>query len=181
MKYTLLLLIPFMLLSFKPEASIYICKEGKVNFISDAPLELITASSDKLAGVLNVESRSFTFSVASATFEGFNSALQRTHFNEDYMESEKYPSSTFKGKIIEEVDISAPGKYNVRAKGKLTIHGVEFDRIIRCDLVTEENKIAVHSDFTVFLDDHNISVPTIVNKKIAEEIKVEINLTLTRQ
>jgi len=159
-------------------SSVYICQRGQVNFVSDAPLELIKAASSELTGALSVSDRSFSFKIPSRSFEGFNSSLQRTHFNEDYMQSELYPNSTFKGKIIEEVNLTKQGRYTVRAKGKLTIHGVEFDRIIRCDLDVQKNKILVHSNFTVFLDDHNITIPSIVNKKIAEEIKVEIDLAL---
>lgn len=158
--------------------TIYVCEDGKVNFISDAPLEIIKAGSDELIGVLNTAERSFSFRVASRSFEGFNSSLQRTHFNEDYLESERFPNSTFKGKIIEEVDLSTPGEYTVRAKGVLTIHGVSFDRIIRCNLEVKSSRIEVGSDFTVFIDDHDITIPSILNKKIAEEIKVRIDLTL---
>ncbi|MEX0986779.1 MAG: YceI family protein [Bacteroidales bacterium] len=177
-KITTTLLMLAMTITFCHAQELYVCRKGKVNFVSDAPLELIKAASGELTGALSSADRSFSFQVPSRSFEGFNSSLQRTHFNEDYMESELYPMSTFRGKIIEEVDLSQPGKQTIRAKGKLTIHGVEFDRIIRCTLDNRNNQIHVMADFTVFLDDHNITIPSIVNKKIAEEIKVEINLTL---
>ncbi len=94
------------------------------------------------------------------------------------MESDIYPNTTFKGKIIEEVDLSVPGNYQIRAKGKMNIHGVENDRIVKCDLVVGGNKIIVKARFTVFLEDHNISIPSIVNQKIAEEIKLDVSFTL---
>jgi hypothetical protein len=169
----------FAFCSFQNKPAVFICKNGQASFLSDAPLELIKASTKGISGALNVTDRSFSFSVPSKSFEGFNSSLQRVHFNEDYMESETYPNSTFKGKIIEEVDLSKPGLYKIRAKGKMYIHGVENDRIVRCDLTVSENKIDVKASFTVFLPDHKISIPTIVNQKIAEEIKLEIRLTLT--
>jgi hypothetical protein len=175
-----LLLSGFILFSsFQEKPSIYICKNGQASFISDAPLEMIKASSKNLAGAINITDRSFSFLVPVKTFEGFNSSLQRTHFNEDYMETELYPNSTFKGKIIEEVDLSVPGTYKIRAKGKLSIHGIESDRIVRCDLVVSENKIDVKASFTVFLTDHNITIPSILNQKISEEIKVDISFILT--
>ncbi len=164
--------------SFQTRPSIYICKNGQAGFLSDAPMEMIKASSKSLSGVLNIADRSFSFLIPTKTFEGFNSSLQRTHFNEDYLESEIYPNSTFKGKIIEEVDLSKPGTYQIRAKGKMFIHGVENDRIIKCNLVVSENKIEVKASFTVFLEDHNIIIPSIVNQKIAEEIKLDISLVL---
>lgn len=165
--------------SFQDKPSVYTCKNGKANFLSDAPLELIKASAKTLVGAININDRSFSFLIPTKSFEGFNSSLQKVHFNEDYMETEIYPNSTFKGKIIEEVDLSKSGEYKIRAKGKMYIHGVENDRIVRCDLTVSENKIEVKAIFTVFLEDHNISIPTIVNQKIAEEIKLDISLILT--
>lgn len=165
--------------SFQAKPLIFVCKDGSADFLSDAPLELIKASTKKLAGVLNIKDRSFSFSIPTKSFEGFNSSLQRTHFNEDYMETERFPNSTFKGKIIEEIDLSVPGEYTVRAKGKMNIHGIENDRIIKCEIKVSENKMDVTAGFTVFLADHNITIPTIVNKKIAEEIKLNISFTLT--
>jgi hypothetical protein len=156
---------------------IYICRNGSVSFISDAPLELIKASNDKLSGALDVNDRSFSFQVPTKSFEGFNSSLQKVHFNEDYMETELFPNSTFKGKIIEEVDLTVPGEYKIRAKGKLNIHGIEIDRIVRCDLSVTDDKINVNAAFTVFIADHNISIPSILNQKIATEIKVDIRFT----
>jgi hypothetical protein len=157
---------------------IYVCRNGSISFISDAPLELIKASNDKLTGVLNVNDRSFSFKVSVKDFEGFNSSLQRVHFNEDYMETELFPNSTFKGKIIEEIDLRVPGEYKVRAKGKLSIHGVEIDRIVKCDLIVNNKQIIVNANFTVFIADHNISIPSILNQKIAKEINVDVKFTL---
>jgi hypothetical protein len=177
---TIILILGSVILSgFQDKQAIYTCKNGQVNFLSDAPLEMIKASSKNLTGALNLKDRSFSFLLFTKTFEGFNSSLQRTHFNEDYMETDIYPSSTFKGKIIEEIDISVPGTYKIRAKGKMYIHGIENDRIVRCDLIVSENKIDVKASFTVFLTDHKITIPSILNQKIAEEIKVDISFTLT--
>ncbi|MBI5008322.1 MAG: YceI family protein [Bacteroidia bacterium] len=175
----LLILGTIIISGFQEKGSIYTCRNGQASFLSDAPLEVIKASSKNLAGALNINDRSFSFLVPTKTFEGFNSSLQRTHFNEDYMETDTYPNSTFKGKIIEEVDLSVPGTYKVRAKGKMYIHGVENDRIVRCDLIVGDKKIDVTAAFTVFLADHKISIPSILNQKIAEEIKVEISFSLT--
>lgn len=93
------------------------------------------------------------------------------------METERYPYSTFKGKIIEEIDLTVPGEYKIRAKGKFSIHGVEIDRIVRCDLVVTDKQIDVNASFTVFIADHNISIPSILNQKIAEEVKVDVKFT----
>jgi hypothetical protein len=163
---------------FAQISSVYICQSGYIGFVSDAPLELIEAESENLTGALDISSRSFSFSIPTVSFQGFNSSMQRTHFNEDFMESDLYPNSTFKGRIIEEVDLTVPGEHIIRAKGKLTIHGIEADRIIRCILVVNKDNISVNAEFTVFLDDHSITIPSILNRKIAEEIRVEVELIL---
>jgi polyisoprenoid-binding protein YceI len=144
-------------------------------------MELINATSQNLTGALDVKLRNFSFSIPVNTFEGFNSLLQKTHFNDDYLETDVYPRATFKGKIIEEVDLSVPGEYRIRSKGKLNIHGVDYDRIIRCDVKVASGSISVEAKFTIFLDDYNIKIPSIVNQKISEEIVVKINFELLAQ
>ena len=94
------------------------------------------------------------------------------------MESDKYPEASFKGKIIEDVDLSVDGTYQVRTKGILTIHNVPQERIIQSDITVKKNIITIHSAFTVLLSDHNIPIPMVVNQKLANEIKVEVNATL---
>lgn len=153
-------------------------RNGKAYFLSDAPLEMISATTNSLVGVLSIEDRRFSFSIPVNTFQGFNSSLQQTHFNEDYLETATYPNATFKGRIIEEVNLGVEGEYRIRAKGKLDIHGLDNDRIIRCDVSVEPGKIKVKARFTVFLDNHDIKIPSIVNQKIAEEIQVEIEFEM---
>ena len=112
------------------------------------------------------------------SFHGFNSALQRTHFNENYIESEQYPTATFNGKIIEDLDYTSPGTSSVRAKGLLNVHGVDKDRLIRCNIQVSENKISVESAFSVPLEDHEIKIPSIVQQKIAQVIEVRVQIEM---
>jgi len=159
----------------------YRCDNGKVTFKSEATLETIQARSNKLRGAVDPTNNTFAWSVDAISFDGFNSALQREHFNENYIESSKFPKLTFTGKIIEKIDFQKDGRYTARAKGKLVVHGVEQERIIRCELEVLGDKILVHAQFTVPLDDHNIRIPHIVNQKISEEVylNIEAELRLT--
>lgn len=174
MKYTWFLALISLVFGAAPEAKLYEVNEGTVHFRSDAPLELIEASSTALRGLIDTEERTFAFSIPISSFEGFNSPLQQVHFNENYMESKKYPNATFSGKIIENINFVKDGYYTVRAKGQLNVHGVERERIIRSELQVEKGIITVRSDFTVLLAEHDISIPKIVHQKIAEKIAVEI-------
>lgn len=161
-------------LFYHNEAGKYICQNGTIQFRSDAPLELIRASSNELKGVIDTDANTFAFTINNKDFMGFNSPLQREHFNENYIESLKYPKSTFTGKIIEKIDYQVPGKYTVRAKGNLTIHGVTQERIIKSQLEIKGDKLFVNAAFSVLLADHNISIPRIVQQKIANEIDVQV-------
>jgi len=155
--------------------NIFSTDNGNVSFRSDAPLELIDASSDKLRAVIDPDKRTFAFRVVIRTFKGFNGELQREHFNENYMEIDKFPEATFTGKIIEQVDLTKDGVYSVRAKGALRMHGVEQERIIKSLVTVKSGIIQVHSVFNVLLVDHDIKIPKVVHEKIASEIFVDVN------
>ena len=134
-----------------------------------------------LKGVLNPATRTFVFKVAVRSFAGFNSSLQQEHFNEKYLESEKYPDAYFNGKIIEDLDLFIDGKYDLRAKGKLTIHGVDVERIIRSKVNVVNGKVFIESHFNITLSDHNIKIPKVVHEKIAREIIVELKAELLKK
>lgn len=177
MKYfkKILLLIFIVFIWFNGFTQVYQSVGGAVYFKSDAPLELIEAKSEKLKGAINISKRTFAFTIPIRSFEGFNSPLQKEHFNENYLESGQFPNAIFTGKIIEKIDFSKDGKYTIRAKGKLTIHGVEQERIIKSQLEIKKGKLMVNANFTVLLIEHKIRVPKIVYQKIAKEINVSIN------
>lgn len=156
------------------KANKIIMRNGNIRFISDATLERIEAKSSKLNGLLILSDKTFAFTVENTSFNGFNGSLQQEHFNENYLESERYPRCNFTGKIVENINFNIDGKYDVRAKGKLSIHGIEKDRIIKATLEIKNGKINVYAKFNVLLEEHGIFIPTIVNQKIAEEIQVVV-------
>jgi polyisoprenoid-binding protein YceI len=162
-----------------PSDNIYKTYKGSVKILSEAPLEIIKASSQDLRGVIDAEKHTFAFSINNMSITGFNSPLQQQHFYENYIEAQKYPVSTFEGKIIEQVDLSKDGDYTVRAKGILNIHGVEKERIIKSSLRIKNNVFFVSSQFTILLSEHNITIPRVVNQKIAEEIKISVDAEFT--
>jgi hypothetical protein len=97
------------------------------------------------------------------------------------METSVFPEAAFLGKIIEDADLSKEGTYVVRAKGKLRIHGIEQERIIRSVVTNRNGKLVIKSDFTVLLADHDIKIPMVVSNKLAPEISVSVNATLTQK
>lgn len=177
-----LIILPFLLLafSFKAHAPLqdYKVSTGSISFRSDAPLELIKAQSSELKGLVIPDKKQFAFIINIKSFKGFNSPLQQEHFNENYLESNKYPVASFEGKIIEDIDFTKDGEYSVRSKGNLSIHGVVQERIIKCDVSIKDKNISLKSTFTVLLADHNIPIPKVVHEKLASEIKVEVKAEL---
>ena len=169
------------LLSFAVRAQKFVVDKGEIGFSSNASLEMIQATSDKVSGLIDPSNNQFAFLVNIQSFKGFNSELQRQHFNENYMESEKYPKATFSGKIIEQVDFSRDSTYEVRAKGDLDIHGQKQSRIIKSKLTIKNGQVMIESRFIVPLTDHIITIPKIVSQKIATEIEVHFKASLLRQ
>ena len=148
---------------------------ASIDFVSDAPLEIIKAKSDNCQGILNLDNGEFAFRVFIKTFDGFNNPLQREHFYENYMEVSDFPEATFSGKIIENIDTLTQTPNIYRAKGVLNIHGQSIERIIQVTLSMNENQISFNCSFIVPLEDHNIEIPNIVRQKIAENITVSVS------
>jgi hypothetical protein len=173
----LFLLGSSLLASGQQKGTFYHTRSSHVIFSSEAQAELIRASSDQLKGILDLSQSTFAFKVSIGSFTGFNNPLQRGHFNENYMESDTYPEATYAGKIIENIDYSKKGTYIVRSKGKLIIHGITQERIIKATINIMDNRIVVQSNFTVLLADYNIKIPRIVDNNLSKEIKVSVTAT----
>src|ERR1700754_3021209 len=102
----------------------YFTKSGNISFISKGAIETITASHKGVTCVLDTKTGDLQFAVLMKGFE-FKKALMQQHFNENYVESDKFPKSEFRGQVTNnsEVDYTKDGSYNAHVKGKLTIHG----------------------------------------------------------
>jgi polyisoprenoid-binding protein YceI len=150
--------------------------EGSVDFLSEAPLETIRAHSDALKGLLDMDKRTFAFSIRIKSFQGFNSALQKEHFNEHYLESEQYPKATFTGNLIGEFDCSNDCIKSLVAKGKMNIHNETQMVVIPIQLKKVGEFLFAESNFDIALADYSISIPKILEAKIAPIIKVDVAL-----
>ena len=153
-------------------------KSGVVEFVSDAPLERISATSVSSSGILDVKDRDFIVRIPMRSFKGFNSPLQQEHFHENYVESKLHPNALFEGRIIEAVDLTVPGTYKVRAKGRFTMHGIARERNIPCVIVVGATDVSVQCAFDVPLADHGIRIPRVVHQKLAPTVRVNVDLRL---
>ena len=155
---------------------IYACKNVVVTIYSKAPVEDIDARSDKGTSVFNATTGELAFSVPIRSFK-FDKARMQEHFNENYMESDKYPQATFKGKINEKPDVTKDGTYPVTAAGIFEVHGVKQTRTITGKLTVKGGAISLSSEFMVACKDHQIEIPKLVFYNIAENIRVQVNAT----
>lgn len=149
-------------------------KGSTISFFSQAPLEDIFAESDKFSGAINTKTNMVAVFVKVNTLQ-FENKTQQEHYNEKYMESDKFPKASFKGKIEGISDWSKAGEYEAKAIGKLNIHGVELDRTIPITITIGKNDISATSKFKVKVEDHKVKVPELVFNKVAEEVEIKIN------
>jgi YceI-like domain len=177
MKIFIKILIISLLISGKSFGQMYSTQSGEISFFSDTPMENISAVNKNVGAIINTSTNEVAVSMKMTGFE-FPNKLMQEHFNENYMESEKYPVGTFKGKIIESIDYTKNGTYDVTAKGQFTIHGVTVPREMKGKLTVENQKINLISNFDVKLVDHKIDIPKLVFAKIAEVISVKTKYSL---
>lgn len=150
-----------------------------VSFYSHATIEDITAENKKTSGIFNAATSDIVFSVPIKEFE-FAKSLMKEHFNEKYMETEKFPKSTFQGKLTG-FDAKVTGLQQVRAQGKMTIHGVTKDIDMPGTVEVKGNKVEMKSKFMVKLEEYNITRPQLLWQNIAEEVEVTLNFSFKQQ
>ncbi|OOG72383.1 YceI family protein [Algoriphagus sp. A40] len=160
--------------------TLYGTSTGEVSFYSDTPLETIEAVNKKTGSIINSTSRELAVQMKITDF-AFPNKLMQEHFNENYLESEKYPTATFKGKIKEQVDLTVSGSYPVNAEGSLTIHGVTKPVTVHGTIVSNGSELKLDFKFQVRTEDYQIEVPSLVITKIAETIDVTGKMTLAKK
>lgn len=160
-------------------AQIYKAKSDAsvISFYSKSPLEDIEAVSKKVTIGLNTATNDVQVGVAMLSFK-FRKPLMEEHFNENYVESDKYPTCVFKGKIQEPVDYKKDGDYAVTVIGTLTLHGVTKEIEVKGILTKKGHEIMITADFKIKIADYNIKVPSLYVQNIADIVDVKVNTTL---
>ena len=153
---------------------IYSTKAGKISFFSSAPLEDIEARTTEVESKF-ASNGQIAFTLLMKGFEFENQEME-DHFNEEYLESTKYPKANFKGNIINisEINLSKDGVYPAKVKGSLTIHGVTKEIASNGTIEVRGPKVIAKSKFDIALRDYNIG-GALIGKKIASTIAVTVN------
>ncbi len=172
-------LLSLLFISFVPHISaqdIYYTKKGHISFFSKAPLENIEAHNNEVNSFVDVKKAEVAFSVLIKSFK-FENALMEEHFNESYMESDKYPKANFSGKVKnpEIVKKGEDGSYQVTIEGTLTIHNVSKPLTTIATVTIKNNQLSGKAKFNIRLADFNIKIPSVVSQNIAEIIEVTVD------
>jgi polyisoprenoid-binding protein YceI len=181
MKKTAYLILITLSIAISGQAQKYVTKNGFIRFYSDASLEKIEAMNRQVNAATDVATGDFVFRVLMKSFT-FEKALMQEHFNENYVESDKFPNATFLGKIIniKEVNFSKDGKYPVTVEGKLTMHGETKEVSEKGTFEVKEGKLIGKSKFTITLSDYKISIPTTSVNNISNTIEITVEVVLDK-
>ena len=156
----------------------FLSNKGFISFYSHTAIEDITAENNHVASVIDAARGEVAVIVTMINFQ-FEKKLMQEHFNENYVESEKYPKATFNGKIMNnsEVIYTAKGDYAVRVEGDMTIHGIT--RKVSAEgsiVVTETGGIVTRTKFLLNPEDYNIRIPRVVRNNIAETLEISVDI-----
>lgn len=159
------------------QAQKYFTRTGQISFFSSTAVEDIEAHNKAVTGIFDVASGAIQFSVAIKSFH-FEKALMEEHFNENYMESTKFPKSTFSGKIqnIGEIDFSKDGVYPVVIVGKLTMHGVTKEVTVKGTFTIKNGEVLGEAKMMINPEDYKVTIPDLVREKIAKELEVTVKM-----
>lgn len=177
MKKLLVMIMATAAFAIHAQAQLFSTSTAQIDFYSKTPVEDIEAHSKNAVVILDTKANNVVFQVQNTSFQ-FPNKLMQEHFNEKYIESEKFPKSLFSGKVNQTIDYSKDGSHDVTVTGKLTVHGVAQDRTINGKLTIKGGSIQLISDFKIKVSDHKIEIPTVVTAKIAEEISVHVDALL---
>lgn len=176
-----LFLLPLMAITAAASAQKYFTKNGTISFdatASGSP-ENITADNRTVTCVIDGATGGIQFKAAMKAFT-FERALMQEHFNENYVESDKYSDALFKGAIsnLSSINFSKDGSYPATVKGKLTMHGVEREVETTGKITVVKGKVTATASFSTLLADYNIKVPPLVSDKVAQTAKITVTCGL---
>jgi hypothetical protein len=174
------LLFSFILLaSLQTQAQKYFTKTGTIIFNSKSPVEKIEGVNKATACLLDTRTGAIDFIVQIKSFV-FDKQLMQEHFNENYLESDKFPKANFKGVITNHtaINFTKDGEYNAEVVGKMALHGVTKDVKFTGKISIKSGKVTITSTQMLLLEDYKISIPNAVKDKISKDVKVTVNSTL---
>lgn len=177
----IILLAVFAFFATATSAQKYMTKTGKISFFSKTKVEDISATNTSISSIIDASTGDMKFVGLMKSFK-FPKPLMEEHFNENYVESDKFPKTTFSGKItnVSEVNFLKDGKYPVQVAGVLEIHGVKKNVESKGTLTVKGNTLSADAKFFVLLSDYNITIPTAVKGTINNSIEITVDVDYSK-
>jgi hypothetical protein len=171
------LLLALLAIAQLANAQKYIAKTGHIWFYSYTPMEVIEAHNRQVVSILDASTGDILINLLNKSFE-FKVTLMQEHFNENYMETTKFPKSMFKGKItnLDKIDLKKDGIYTTDVTGDLTIHGVTKNVSTTGTIEVAGGIITAKAKFKVVPKDYGIQIPQLVENKIAKEMEITVDI-----
>ncbi|RKD19507.1 hypothetical protein BCY91_12955 [Pelobium manganitolerans] len=168
-----LLFCVFLLVCLRADAQNYQSAEVYVHFFSPAPIADIEAVSQAAKANLNTDKKEVHIEIPISSFT-FKKAMMQTHFNEKYLESEKYPKASFIGKYKDDIRLDKDGIYRITLTGKFSLHGVTRHKNIPCNITIKNGRITFESSFSVLSADYKIEAPDMLYRTVGEKVDVDV-------
>ncbi|KHJ38376.1 YceI-like domain protein [Pedobacter glucosidilyticus] len=178
MKY-LAITLSFLFSPFLLKAQSFKTDKLSVHFFAAAPVADIDALTNSANAILDIKRKEIKVNIPISAFS-FKKALMQQHFNEKYIESDKYPSASFKGNFKDDLTHKPDGTYLIYVEGKFNLHGVDVLQVIPCKITIQKNVLTVNSSFVLNTKDFKIEPPKILTKPIGEKIEVTVNGNLNK-
>ncbi|MGF7231757.1 YceI family protein [Arachidicoccus sp.] len=162
-------------ISHSLSAQKYFTKNGEISFTSKTPIETIHAENKQVLAVIDEATKQIALNLLIKGFL-FDKQLMQDHFNEEVIESDKYPKANFIGKITDNIDLSKPGKYHVRISGQLSMNGITKPLYTEADIEISAGKLKAACNFKIPFEDYNIKIPSVLRNNISKTISVLVNI-----
>ena len=175
MKKSIILFSLIALTCVSLQAQKFLTRNGTLTFFSETPAENIEATNNQATSLMDAANGDIVFSALMKGFQ-FEKALMQEHFNEKYVESDKFPKAVFKGKItnIDEINFEKDGEYPATVSGEMTIHGTKQEVTTEGTITIKDGKVHANAEFMIVIADYGIKIPKLVQDNIAKAVKVTV-------
>ncbi len=176
----IILTIVILFLTVEVNGQRFVERSGQATFFSEAPLENISATNDQVLAVTDQTTGEVAVTMLMKGFQ-FRKALMQEHFNESYVESDKFPKATFTGTLLDYSPEKLAKRGTIKVSGDLTIHGITRNLETEVTIIPTNSGFRAEATFEVIVADFEIEIPDVVSENIARVVEVTINLNLQKE
>jgi polyisoprenoid-binding protein YceI len=174
-----LVILCFLILSASVNAQTFSTEKLSVHIYAPAPISDIEALTNTAFGSIDLIKKEVKVNIQVNSLS-FKRALMQQHFNEKHIESDKYPTASFKGKFPNDLNLNVDSTYHLNIDGRLNLHGVNVNMVIPCNVLIKNKQINIKSEFKLKSKDFKIKTPAMLGKTVGEEIAVTVNGILSQ-